>query len=43
MVRSDSATKLTTVPGDKTVCRIASGHHDGFPVRNSAGKIPTVT
>ena len=43
MVRLDSATKLPTAPGNKTVCRIASGHHDGFPVRNPAGTIPTVT
>ena len=46
MVRSESATQLPTAPGNKTVPRwifVASGNHDGFPVRNPAGMIPTVT
>ena len=46
MVRSDSATQLPTAPGNKTVWirpASSSGHHDGFPVRNPAGKISIVT
>ena len=43
-IRLTCATQPTTTPGNKTLCRIASsGHHDGFPVRNPAGTIPTVT
>ena len=43
MVRSESATQLPTAPGNKTVSRIATGHHDIFPVGNPAGIPPTVT